>query len=226
LYSDANTQSPFSAESISSIVTLPDKDVNASGQQLTINANATPTRRVVVHVTIPSESEVALMADGKLLRRGAVARGLFVRGREVVEGGNGGLRTSEKMAILKAMEVGTARGKTPSLDPNNVVPPSKGRPEHTVPWKVLRTYFIESANPVYSGSQPQNARAFVEVFVNQSGIVTKVETKSGDSGLADAASQALKQWRFRPFLVSGQAVSVRSTVLVSLVGSKIELGGN
>lgn len=73
----------------------------------------------------------------------------------------------------------------------------------------------ESATRKVMPSYPREARAagvdgsvVVEVKVSENGKVEKAEAVSGPAELRDAAVDAVKQWEFRPTLLSGQAVKV------------------
>lgn len=73
-----------------------------------------------------------------------------------------------------------------------------------------------SANPP---NYPSSARFFrlegnvvVEAVISPSGIVESVVPVSGPKMLQDAAVEAVKRWKYQPYLVAGQAVPVRTRV--------------
>jgi TonB family protein len=81
----------------------------------------------------------------------------------------------------------------------------------TSPLKVgsLLEYAVQRTNPVY----PQTARSIrqtgvvrVEVMVDEEGKVTAVQNLSGPALLQMAARDAVKKWKFKPFLRDGQPV--------------------
>jgi TonB family protein len=203
-----------------SITPIPDNHMVFNNQRLLVDGNWSPDKRVVVHLTLPSTTRVALSVNGKLLRDGLVAKGLIARGDEMIEGGKGGIGTSEQMAILQALHVGIINGKTPPLDPEAINPAAKIGGDQAVPWRVLKTYAIAPIAADYPPAQNSNGFATVGITVDQNGVVTKAERKTGDEALGRAVAQALKQWRFRPFLINGQPVIVRSIVTVRPVGGK------
>lgn len=203
-----------------SITPIPDNHRVFNNQRLLVDGNWSPDKRVVVHLTLPSTTRVSLSVAGKLLRDGPVAKGLIARGNEMIEGGKGGVGTSEQMAINQAMLVGIFKGKTPPLDPEAVDPSAKIGGDQAVPWKVLKTYAIAPVTVDYPPAQNSNGFATVMITVNQSGAVTEAERKTGDEALGRAVAQVLKQWRFRPFLLNGQPVTVRSIVTVRPIGGK------
>jgi protein TonB len=55
----------------------------------------------------------------------------------------------------------------------------------------------------------------LDVVVGVEGTVTKVKAVSGPEALALAAIEAVRWWRYEPYLVNGQPATVESTVSVS-----------
>ena len=71
----------------------------------------------------------------------------------------------------------------------------------------LVEYATEKVNPVY----PQQAKALrmtgvvkIEVVVDEEGKIAEVQNTSGPSVLQRAALEALKKWKFKPFVKDGQ----------------------
>ena len=54
----------------------------------------------------------------------------------------------------------------------------------------------------------------LRVYVGEDGAVRDVKVLSGDRTLADAAVQAVRQWRYEPMLVDDKPVSVITNVTV------------
>ena len=55
----------------------------------------------------------------------------------------------------------------------------------------------------------------LQVLINQAGDVADVRVISGDPMFADVSVEAVKQWKYKPYLLSGQAVEVETVVKVS-----------
>jgi periplasmic protein TonB len=55
----------------------------------------------------------------------------------------------------------------------------------------------------------------LEAAVSEKGAVTKVQILSGNAILTNAASQAVKQWKFKPFMEDGKAISVLAPITVN-----------
>lgn len=55
----------------------------------------------------------------------------------------------------------------------------------------------------------------LRVHINKSGDVESMQLVSGHPMLAPAAMEAVKQWKYQPYLMSGQPVAVETTVTVN-----------
>jgi protein TonB len=57
----------------------------------------------------------------------------------------------------------------------------------------------------------------LRVIVDSSGVPTKVSVVSGHPALTQAAIDAAKQWRYKPYLVNGNPVEVETENTLHLV---------
>jgi TonB family protein len=71
-------------------------------------------------------------------------------------------------------------------------------------------------------SYPQNAlRMHIEgkvellATISKEGNITQVKVLSGDSQLARAANDAVKQWKYKPYLLNGEPVEIQTQVTVN-----------
>jgi TonB family protein len=83
---------------------------------------------------------------------------------------------------------------------------------------IVKAQQIKSVPPIY----PPDARAghvtgtvVLHVIIGTDGSVEEVSYESGPTRLADAAADAVRQWRYRPILLNGIAVEVDTTVSVT-----------
>ena len=53
------------------------------------------------------------------------------------------------------------------------------------------------------------------ILVGSDGLVKGLNVVSGDLQLVNAASDAVKQWRFKPYLLNGKAVEFETRVTVN-----------
>lgn len=50
--------------------------------------------------------------------------------------------------------------------------------------------------------------------ISKTGEISKVKVVSGDSQLTKAASDAVKQWKYKPYLLNGEPVEIQTQVTV------------
>jgi TonB family protein len=88
----------------------------------------------------------------------------------------------------------------------------------TVPSKVADEYLMLRVEPDY----PEAAReqhiqgpVVLDALVDKDGTVEKLSTVSGDPQLAAAATDAVKQWRFKPFFRNGSPEEFQTQITVS-----------
>jgi TonB family protein len=88
----------------------------------------------------------------------------------------------------------------------------------TVPSKVADEYLMLRVEPDY----PESAReqhiqgpVVLDALVDKVGTVEKLSTVSGDPQLAAAATDAVKQWRFKPFFRNGSPEEFQTQITVS-----------
>jgi protein TonB len=74
---------------------------------------------------------------------------------------------------------------------------------------------IHKVNPEY----PSEARAqhvqgdvVLQAVIDKSGNISEIKVVSGDPLLTGAAVKAIKQWKYRPFLLNGEPVEVETTI--------------
>src|SRR5262249_48033622 len=98
-------------------------------------------------------------------------------------------------------------------DPNSL-PPQRVRVSQAVEERLC----VHKVPPQY----PQEAKdrriegsVVLKVTVDKQGDMAKVELYSGHPALAPAAIEAVKQWRYKPYLLNGQPVEVETQVTVN-----------
>jgi len=92
----------------------------------------------------------------------------------------------------------------------------------TVPAEVMEGLVTHKIEPIYPEAARQaNIQGIValDVIIGPDGTVVDVRPISGPEQLAPAAVDAVKWWRFQPYLLNGQAVQVRTTLAVDFRGN-------
>jgi TonB family protein len=107
-------------------------------------------------------------------------------------------------------------------------PPNFGSGGEIVPKPLLQTLnisqgvshglLIKKVQPVY----PRNALAMrvegsIELLatISKTGDITQVKVLSGDSQLTKAATDAVKQWKYKPYLLNGEPVEIQTQVTIN-----------
>ncbi len=91
-----------------------------------------------------------------------------------------------------------------------------------VPADAMESLLVHRVEPVLpEADQPAPVQGVVslDVIIGQDGAVTKVSPLSGPDVLESAAADAVKWWRYQPYLVNGQPLEVETTVTVNFQSS-------
>ena len=106
----------------------------------------------------------------------------------------------------------TAMSQGPSQD--QPTPP----PRVPVPANVSEGRLIKKVNPVYSKYARKNHIQGVVVLqaaISTEGDIVNLVVISGQPLLAEAAVTAVKQWKYRPYLVNGNPVEVQTEIRIN-----------
>ncbi|MFZ0818167.1 MAG: TonB family protein [Candidatus Sulfotelmatobacter sp.] len=115
----------------------------------------------------------------------------------IAAAGNGG--------TLPNLIGGESKAPTPVLQTMNV---SQG---------VSRGLLVKTVQPAYpSIALRMRTEGPVELMatITKSGDISAVKILSGDAGLAHAAAEAVKQWKYKPYLLNGEPVEIQTQVTV------------
>ena len=92
------------------------------------------------------------------------------------------------------------------------------KPQLTVPEEVMQRRIVHKVIPEY----PEAAReagvqgtVVMDAIVGADGGVTQLSVVSGPDALAHAAADAVRWWRYEPYVVNGQALAVQTNVSVN-----------
>lgn len=83
---------------------------------------------------------------------------------------------------------------------------------------VMRSLVVKKVDPVYPPLARQariQGSVILQVKINKSGDVENVQLFSGHPMLAPAAIDALRQWKYKPYLLNGEPVEVETRVTVN-----------
>ncbi|MGC2745257.1 MAG: energy transducer TonB [Candidatus Angelobacter sp.] len=102
-------------------------------------------------------------------------------------------------------------GRTSSWSPNAVRLPITLRVGQGV-MEGLRVHYVK---PAYPGYMQKQGDVVVWFWIDKSGAVGNVRAIEGDQMLLQPAMDAVKQWRYTPYLLNGKPVEVETIAVVS-----------
>ena|SRR5258708_39278303 len=113
--------------------------------------------------------------------------------------------------FLAAVTASASAGKNPGLGADDSGPLK-------VAEDIQKLRIVDQVKPAY----PELARisrtegsVTLQININREGGVSKVEVVSGPALLTRAAQDAVKQWKYKPTVVNGQAVEVITQVRIA-----------
>jgi protein TonB len=74
---------------------------------------------------------------------------------------------------------------------------------------------IHYVKPVYPEDTQRQGDVTVVFWIDSTGSVVKVRVIDGDPMLAQAAVEAVKQWKYDPYLLNGEPVDVETQAVIS-----------
>lgn len=83
---------------------------------------------------------------------------------------------------------------------------------------VAQSYLAEKVQPTYPEEGRRNhiqGNVVMKAVITQTGEVKELTVISGDPALVPAAVEAVKQWRYRPYKLNGEAIEVETQVTVA-----------
>jgi protein TonB len=82
---------------------------------------------------------------------------------------------------------------------------------------VSRGLLVKAIQPAYPASARQmriEGAVELSATVSKNGDISTVKVLSGDPQLAHAAVEAVKQWKYKPYLLNGEPVEIQTQVTV------------
>jgi len=101
--------------------------------------------------------------------------------------------------------------------PAHAIPSRDSSSFVNIPADVAARLLVKQVQPTYPlPAQQKHANRVVvlRISVNEDGVVQDAEVVGVDGALANAALNAVKQWRYRPYLVNGKPAAMRTTATI------------
>jgi hypothetical protein len=202
--------------------------VQANAGSLTLNCVSVINARQYAQETNPDWLFPTMCFDGDLHLRATNAGDTSVQfdnlqpfqnravARDVKVIFNGHLNAEMKVSVLEAWDGADASLLKPAK--NAVVLPYEIEPGHPLPESVYEAAAHLPLLPIKTGNYDRVVLA--SILIHKDGSV-KVERSfpnffAPGSGLQDSIEMAVNQWKYKPYLVNGQPVEIRSSVVYPL----------
>lgn len=131
----------------------------------------------------------------------------------VVGGVPGGVAGGQMGGVIGGI-ISAVASRPPSL-PKAVIP-ARVRISQGVSQGMLINR-VEPQYPLIAKMARVEGTVELAAIIDTDGTIQGLRVKSGHPMLAPAALDAVKQWRYKPFLLSGQPVQVETTIMVNFV---------
>ena len=110
--------------------------------------------------------------------------------------------------------IGSILSATPTAIAPRIEPPKRIRVSQGVTQGLLLRK-VEPAYPKIALAARVTGVVQVKAVIGKDGVIRELEVMSGHPLLVPAAMEALKQWRYRPYLLNGEAVEVETNITVT-----------
>ena len=212
--SAASTAKPSSSVSLS----LPNSQAAAPNEK-GFGANADSTRDDSDSSSAASSTQ-ASSSDSSASSKASDADSvpLVVKGGKapVVHAKSGAVETPPPSMI--GIATAGAGAPPPNFVSNGAVVPKPVLQTLNISQGVSRGLLIKKVQPVY----PRNALAMrvegsIELLatISKTGDIAQVKVLKGDSQLTKAATDAVKQWKYKPYLLNGEPVEIQTQVTIN-----------
>jgi protein TonB len=133
----------------------------------------------------------------------------------VIGGVPGGIPGGQLGGVIGGIISSTSSlAAVPKLGPKVVTPIQRVRMSQGVT-KGLLTYRIEPTYPTVAREARIHGEVVLTAIIDKDGNIENLQLVSGHPMLAPAAINAVKQWRYKPYLLNGQPVEVETTITVN-----------
>ena len=131
----------------------------------------------------------------------------------VAGGAVNGIPSGVLSEVLRSTGSAPVLAKTPAPAPRRIRVPAQIAEANLV-------YDVAPKYPSEAGRARIEGTVVLLAVIGKDGSVEDVRVKSGLSVLAQAAIEAVKQWRYRPYLLNGEPVEIDSHITINFTLSK------
>jgi TonB family protein len=122
----------------------------------------------------------------------------------------------EEVNVSVSFDAATGKIGIPDLASIDTNVPSPTRGGVRIAISTLEKLLVTKVDPIYPKTKDSGA-VVVAVKVGMDGRVNELSVVSGPESLRAAASDAIRQWTYKPYLLNGLPVEIESSVVVNFV---------
>jgi TonB family protein len=128
-----------------------------------------------------------------------------------------GMKSASVVAVMLMCVAYSFATQNPSPSPTANSYQKSSRPSRLrVSSGVMAGLMIRHVDPVYPAEAKKkhiSGDVLLKILINKEGHVVDAVIVKGDPMLASAAMEAVKQWRFQPYLLDGEPIEVETTAV-------------
>jgi periplasmic protein TonB len=115
--------------------------------------------------------------------------------------------------VLQNQAASPTSTPAPSPTPSGPATPKKIRVSSGVA-EGLRVRYVPPEYPQEAREKHISGDVFLQVTIDRQGNSTNIRAVSGDPILVKSAIKAVSQWKYRPYVLNGEAVEVETAVTI------------
>jgi len=193
-------------------------EISDPGEQVTV-APATTTPSPTSTTVGNTLKDVAVLSGPKgtlMLMDGLASQGQAAPDPQALPSAQATPNESSAPSELPAQPASGAKSQPPSPATDASTASTSGRTLR-VSQRVMAGRIVHRVDPVYPPEAKLNrirGDVLLQTTIGKDGRIHDVKVVSGPKELIDAAVGAVEQWRYRPFLVKGEPVEVKTTIKI------------
>jgi hypothetical protein len=165
--------------------------------QVSLDLGSLGASGALVYAIVPTGTEVVCEANGSVVADTRVTNSLLIRSGLLVNRSMVGL--SSVIGALTIPPAPPSAAFTTMRDGTVVVSTTEAR-----------AHLLSKPFPATMEAAATDRHVFLVIAIGVDGAVNDVKLGSGDAALAAAVTNAVKSWKFTPFLQNGQAIAVKT----------------
>ena len=193
-------------------------DIQTPAPQANAKAASAPARANKIIAPVPESSKPSASTPSatKALATNMTPPPIVIKSNRSQTGGKSEETTDAPTLSVTDIAQGNDGALPDLIGPSNTPAPVLQR--MSVSQGVSRGLLVKQVQPVYPrGALQMHVEGSVQLAatISKTGDISEVKALSGDSQLAHAAMDAVKQWKYKPYLLNGEPVDIQTQITVN-----------